>query len=186
MPNAFKYWVAIFVVTCCLAWNKPAAVYITSTGSINFRSDARLELIRASSKELKGAIETDKKTFSFKIRMRSFQGFNSPLQREHFNENYMESETYPEASFNGKIIEDIDFNTPGKYTVRAKGILNIHGIEQERIIKSEVEIKQGSVMVKSTFSVLLSDHKILIPKVVSEKLANEIKVDITAELLPKQ
>lgn len=153
---------------------------------INFRSDAKLELIRAASKELKGAIETDKKTFSFKVRMRSFEGFNSPLQREHFNENYMESENFPEATFNGKIIEDVDFNTPGKYTVRAKGILNIHGIEQERIIKSDVEIKPGSISIKSTFTVLLSDHKILIPKVVSEKLANEIKVDIAAELLPRQ
>lgn len=177
--------VAVFIVTCCLSWVKPV-VYITSTGTINFRSDARLELIRASSKELKGAVETDKKTFAFKVRMRSFQGFNSPLQREHFNENYMESESYPEASFTGKIIEDVNFNTPGKYTVRAKGILSIHGIEQERIIKSEIEITSNAVLIKSNFTVLLNDHKILIPKVVSEKLANEIKVEITAELLPKQ
>jgi polyisoprenoid-binding protein YceI len=186
MLNVSKYFAAIIIITCCMAWTKPASIFITSTGTINFRSDAPLELIRASSKELKGAVETDKKTYSFKIRMRSFQGFNSPLQREHFNENYMESESYPEATFNGKIIEDIDFNTPGKYTVRAKGILNIHGIEQERIIKSDVEIKEGSILIKSNFTVLLSDHKILIPKVVSEKLANEIKVEVIAELLPKQ
>ncbi|HET9057389.1 MAG TPA: YceI family protein [Chitinophagaceae bacterium] len=176
---------AIVFITCLLSWANPG-VYITSTGTIDFRSDARLELIKAISKELKGAIDVDKKTFAFKVRMRSFQGFNSPLQREHFNENYMESEVYPEASFAGKIIEDVDFNTPGKTTIRAKGILSIHGIEQERIIKSEIEIKQGSIFVKSNFTVLLSDHKILIPKVVSEKLANEIKVEVVAELLPKQ
>ncbi|MBI1783254.1 MAG: YceI family protein [Sphingobacteriales bacterium] len=176
----------MMLITCSIAGNRAITIFITSNGTISFRSDAPFELIRASSKELKGAVETDKKTFSFKVRMRSFQGFNSPLQREHFNENYMESESYPEATFNGKIIEDIDFNTPGKYIVRAKGILSIHGIEQERIIKSEVEIKQGSVLIKSNFTVLLSDHKILIPKVVSEKLANEIKVEVIAELLPKQ
>jgi polyisoprenoid-binding protein YceI len=185
MKIALKYIVCFFAVTCCMSW-VTTTVFITSSGTINFRSDARLELIRASSKELKGAIETDKKTFAFKIRMRSFQGFNSPLQREHFNENYMESESFPEASFTGKIIEDINFNTPGKYTVRAKGILSIHGVEQERIIKSEIEVTSNAVLIKSNFTVLLSDHKILIPKVVSEKLANEIKVEITAELLPKQ
>ena len=143
MPNALKYLVSILFVLLCVAGTKAPPVFLTGNGTINFRSDTRLEFIRASSKELKGAIDTDKKSFSFKIRMRSFQGFNSPLQREHFNENYMESESYPEATFNGKIIEDIDFTTPGKYSVRAKGILFIHGIEQERIIKSEIEIKTG-------------------------------------------
>ncbi|MGE5106425.1 MAG: YceI family protein [Sphingobacteriales bacterium] len=164
---------------------KIPAIFITGTGNINFKSDAPLEFIRASSKELKGAIDTDKKTFAFKIRIRSFEGFNSPLQREHFNENYMESEKYPEAGFVGKIIEDINFDSPGKHSIRAKGLLSLHGIEQERIIKSELEIKENSIFIKSSFTVLLNDHKILIPKVVSEKLANEIKVEVSAQLLPK-
>lgn len=174
---------ALFVISG-VSWTN-SGIYITSKGTINFRSDAPLEFIRASSKELKGAIDTDKKTFAFKIRIRSFEGFNSPLQREHFNENYMQSEKYQEAAFAGKIIEDINFNTPGKYSIRAKGILSIHGIDQERIIKSELEVRESSIFIKSSFTVLLNDHKILIPKVVSEKLVNEIKVDISAELLPK-
>jgi hypothetical protein len=54
--------------------------------------------------------------------MRSFQGFNSPLQKEHFNENYVESDKFPEASFKGKIIEDQDLTVDGTYELRAKGI----------------------------------------------------------------
>ncbi len=53
--------------------------------------------------------------------MESFQGFNSTLQREHFNENYIESDKYPEARFSGKVIEDIDFSKDGTYIIRAKG-----------------------------------------------------------------
>ena len=181
-----KTFLILFFTGCCSLSFKIPSIFIASTGTISFKSDARLELIRASSKELKGAIDTDKKTFAFKIRMRSFQGFNSPLQREHFNENYMESETYPEASFAGKIIEDIDFSKPGSYSIRAKGFLFIHGVQQERIIKSELEVKENSIIIHSSFTVLLNDHKILIPKVVSEKLANEIKVEVLAVLLPKQ
>jgi hypothetical protein len=45
--------------------------------------------------------------------MQTFEGFNSALQREHFNENYIESNRFPDASFNGKIIEDIDFAKDG-------------------------------------------------------------------------
>ncbi len=43
------------------------------------------------------------------LKVNSFKGFNSALQKEHFNENYMESENFPYASFEGKIIEDIDY-----------------------------------------------------------------------------
>ena len=52
--------------------------------------------------------------------MRSFQGFNSPLQKEHFNENYVESDKFPDASFKGKVIEDVDLSKDGTYEVRAK------------------------------------------------------------------
>ena len=112
-------------------------------------------------------------------------GFNSPLQREHFNENYMETNIFPEASFSGKIIEDIDFSRNGTYTVRAKGKLKIHGIVQDRIIKSNVTVKNGKMSLQSDFIVSLADHDIKIPRVVSEKLAPDINVSVKATLLPK-
>jgi hypothetical protein len=160
-------------------------IFSVKNGKIDFQSDAPFELIKATSKDLKGLLDVDKKTFAFKIRIETFEGFNSALQREHFNENYMESKQYPEASFTGKIIEDIDFSKNGLYTVRAKGKLLVHGIEQERIIKSDVTVKDGNVSLQSKFSVLLDDHNIPIPRVVKDKLASEIKLDITARLEPR-
>ena len=81
---------------------QPSQLYQTTSGKISFRSDAPLEIIRASSSEMIGLIDITKENFSFKIQVHSFQGFNSPLQKEHFNENYMESDKYPEASFQRK------------------------------------------------------------------------------------
>lgn len=159
--------------------------YKVSNGSINFRSDAPLELIKAQSNELKGLFIPDKKQFAFIINIKSFKGFNSPLQQEHFNENYLESNKFPVASFEGKIIEDIDFTKDGIYTVRSKGNLSLHGVVQERIIKSEITIKNKNISIKSNFTVLLADHNIPIPKVVHEKLASEIKVEVKAELVTK-
>lgn len=158
-------------------------LFKSKSGSISFKSELALETIKATSKELKGIIDPNKKTFAFKVFVKSFEGFNSPLQKEHFNENYMMSDKYPEATFLGKIIEDIDFTKDGTYTVRAKGKLNLHGVDQERIIKSELVIKGKSIKIKSNFSVLLSDYLISIPKVVSEKLANDIRVEVLAELI---
>lgn len=160
--------------------------YNLQKGVILFRSDAPLELIKASSDELKGLFVPEKKAFAFRIPIRSFKGFNGPLQREHFNENYMESDKYPFASFEGKIIEDINLDQTSELTIRAKGILNIHGISQERIIKCDLSVKNNKVSVRSAFTVLLQDHNIAIPKVVHEKLASEIKVDLMAEMLITQ
>lgn len=179
-----SFFFAILVFLHIAATVQPK-IYATNTGTIRFRSDAPLELINASSKELKGAVDADKKTFAFRIRMNSFEGFNSPLQKEHFNENYMESEKMPEALFSGKIIEDVNLSEPGTYSIRAKGTLTIHGVPQERIIKSDVEVSNGHMKIKSNFTVLLSDHNIPIPRVVKEKLANEIKVEIAADLVQK-
>lgn len=177
-----------FIIMAALgaeAWNVQPVIFTTNTGMISFRSEAPLELISAVSRELKGAVDADKRTFAFRIRIRSFEGFNSPLQKEHFNENYMESVKIPEALFSGKIIEDVELTVPGVYTIRAKGVLTIHGVARERIIKSDVEVKNGVMKIRSGFTVLLSDHHIPIPRVVKEKLANEIKVELTADLVRK-
>ena len=165
--------------------SQPVTIYHTTSGRVDFRSDAPLEIIRASSNDLLGVLDISKNNFSFKVVIRSFEGFNSPLQKEHFNENYLESDKYPEASFKGKIIEDADLTVDGTYEVRAKGNLTIHNVMQERIIKCAVTVKNKIITIHSSFTVLLSEHNIPIPKVVYQKLANEIKVEVTATLEPR-
>jgi hypothetical protein len=164
---------------------QPATLYQTTKGRIDFKSEASLEIIKASSNDLIGLLDIGKKNFSFKVVIHSFQGFNSPLQKEHFNENYLESDKYPDASFKGKIIEDADLSVDGTYQLRAKGNLTIHNIPQERIIKADVTVNHNIITVRSNFTVLLSDHNIPIPKVVYQKLANEIKVEVTATFEPR-
>lgn len=151
-------------------------------GLINFASNAQLELIKASSDKIQGLIDPQTKQFAFSVDIRSFVGFNSELQREHFNEKYMESEKFPKARFSGKIIEEIDFTTDGTYDVRAKGELEIHGQKQTRIIRGRVTVKSGSLDVQSNFIVPLADHNISIPNIVSQKIATEIEVDINAAM----
>lgn len=160
-------------------------LFFITSGSVSFSSDAPFEMIKASSGGLKGLLDPAKKTFAFKINMASFVGFNSALQQEHFNENYVESSHYPEATFNGKIIEDDDITADGSYTIRAKGNLIIHGVTQERIIKAGLVVKQGKISFKSNFTVLLSDHNIPVPKVVKDKLSTEIKVEVKGMMEPK-
>jgi polyisoprenoid-binding protein YceI len=181
MPKRFFITIA-FILLLGFSFKEPVDIFNISRATISFSSDAPLELIKASSNELRGLIETEKKQFAFSVKVKSFKGFNSGFQKDHFNENYLESDKYPDATFSGKIIEDVDFTKNSTQTIRAKGTLTLHGVPQERIIKSEMTIRNGAVIIKSNFTVLLADHNIPIPKVVHDKLASEIKVEVSGEL----
>lgn len=158
------------------------SIYKAENGLVSFTSDAPLEIIKAESEELKGIVDPAKNTFAFQLNTNTLTGFNSPLQQEHFYENYIETEKYPTASFSGKIIEQVDFDKPGTQTIRAKGILEIHGEKKERIIKVVIETGNQVIIAKSSFYVNLDDHNISIPKLVYQKIAEEIKVDIDVVL----
>lgn len=155
----------------------------TRTGRVNFLSDAPLEMIAASSDELRGVLDISENTFAFAVNVSTFQGFNSPLQQQHFNENYLESRLFPQTSFKGRIIEQVDFSKDGVYIIRAKGILNVHGVERERIIKSNLVVEGNRITITSNFSVRLDEHDITIPRIVNQKIAEVIQVEVSAVLL---
>lgn len=167
------------------AWLPQAGegTYRCENGRVQFKSDAPLEVIQAHSNKLRGILDPERKTFAWTVEVATFEGFNSPLQREHFNENYLETTRFPKAVFSGKIIEDIDFTQNGTWSVRAKGKLVLHGVEQERIIKSQMDVRNGTVRIRAAFTVPLADHDIAIPKVVYQKIAEEISVTVDAELV---
>ncbi len=174
----------VFVITSAFSQD-PAVVYVIKNNIVSFHSNAKFELIKATSTGLKGAIDISNRTFAFSVPMKTFDGFNSPLQKEHFNESYLESNRFPNASFIGHIIEEDDFTKDGVYNVRAKGKFTIHGVEQERILQGDLVVKNGVIKLNCNFTVFLSEHDIKIPRIVHEKLASEIKVELYAEFIKK-
>jgi hypothetical protein len=165
-----------------LASGEPVTVFSCKDGTVNFISSAPLEVIKAKSRQLRGAMDIGKRTFLFAIDVNSFEGFNSGLQREHFSENYLETAKYPEATFKGKLIEEMDLTKEGTYDVRTKGVLELHGVQQERIIKGTITVTADAIQIHSQFSVLLEDHNIKIPRIVYQKISPEINVTIDATL----
>lgn len=148
---------------------------------VKFYSYTVLEDIEAETKSTKGLINLDDESFYFEIPIKTFD-FEKDLMEEHFNENYMESDEYPKATFEGKSTSDINLETDGTYTF--SGDLTIHGKTQKRDI--EVTIKKGDsgvVLLNSEFKVKLVDHKIKIPKVVFANIAEVIDVTIKGELV---
>lgn len=180
--NVVRILIGVVLVGASLTVAQAQRKYTAQSGQIHFASNAELELIKASSPQVRGLLDPANNQFAFTIEIKTFKGFNSELQREHFNEKYMEVEKYPRASFSGKIIEQVDFSKPGVHEVRAKGELDIHGVKQTRIIKSKLTVAADGVHIEAKFMVPLADHNITIPTLVSQKIATEIEVDFTAAM----
>jgi polyisoprenoid-binding protein YceI len=142
-----------------------------------------MELINATSQNLTGALDVKLRNFSFSIPVNTFEGFNSLLQKTHFNDDYLETDVYPRATFKGKIIEEVDLSVPGEYRIRSKGKLNIHGVDYDRIIRCDVKVASGSISVEAKFTIFLDDYNIKIPSIVNQKISEEIVVKINFELL---
>ena len=159
-------------------------MYEMTKGKINFKSVAPLENITAESSKLKGIMNLTDNSFAFSIEMKSFQGFNSDLQREHFHENYLESDKFPKAQFTGKLIDKFNPDLATQ-KIRAKGQIEIHGIVKERIIEVTITKSDNKFHFTANFSVALADHGITIPRIVYQKISENISITVEGDIAKK-
>jgi polyisoprenoid-binding protein YceI len=171
-----------------LAWSARAQKYVTKTGHIWFYSDAPLEKIEAHNHQVNAAVDFETGDMVFKVLIKSFE-FEKALMQEHFNENYLESDKFPNATFEGKVInlKEVKLTSDGSYDVDINGTLTIHGVAKEVKEKGSFTVDKGMLKGKAKFTILLTDYNINIPNTVINNISKtiEINVDIQLEKLDK-
>lgn len=157
--------------------------YVTKTGLIKFYSDSQLEKIEASTRTVNAAIDVNTGDFVFRVLMKSFV-FEKALMQEHFNENYVESDRFPNATFLGKVIniKDVNVTKDGNYPVTIEGKLTIHGQTKQISQQGTFEIKEGKIIGKAKFNILLEDYKISIPGAVTNNISKTIQITVEVVL----
>ena len=157
--------------------------FITKNGHVWFHSEAPLETIEAHNKQANAALDIKTGDFVFKLLMKSFI-FEKALMQEHFNENYVESDKFPNSTFVGKVtnLDEIDFNKPGMYTATVRGELTIHGITQPIEADGSFAVEQDMIRGKAKFQVAIADYDISIPGAVAGKIADVVDVNIDVKL----
>lgn len=158
--------------------------YITKTGHIRFFSTTPVEDIEAHNKQVNAALDASTGDLVFKVLMKSFQ-FEKALMQEHFNENFVESDKYPNSTFKGKItnLKDVDFTKNGKYDVTIEGDLTIKDVTKKITEKGTVEVNGDKIKGLSTFYVQVADYNIKVPNTVAANIAKSIRVDVDVDLL---
>lgn len=160
-----------------------AQKYITKNGNIRFYSDTPMEKIEANNKQVKVALDYSTGDFVFQVLMKSFE-FEKALMQEHFNENYVESDKYPNATFLGKItnLKEIDVTKNGSYPATVEGKLTIHGVTKMIKEKGTLDVTGDKITAKSKFNVLLSDYNITVPGAVINNISKSIEITVNALL----
>jgi polyisoprenoid-binding protein YceI len=161
-------------------------IYFTRTGKIEFHSGSSLEDIDGVNNEATSMLNVKTGEMAFTLLVKSFT-FKRALMEEHFNENYMESTKFPKASFKGKInsMPAINISSNATYNVQTEGELTIHGVTQKISAPAKLTVNGGKITGISTFKILLSDYKIVVPGVVSEKFSKETEIIVTCIYEPR-
>ncbi|MCB0515938.1 MAG: YceI family protein [Chitinophagales bacterium] len=156
----------------------------TREGNINFFSKTSMENIEANNHKVAAVIDLTTGNMEFNVLMKAFE-FEKALMQEHFNENYVESDQFPKASFKGKIhnIETLSLTQDGEYPVKVSGSLTIHGVTKEMVAPAVLIVKGGKVTnATSKFDVTIADYDIEIPSLVRDNIAEKVAVSVDLAL----
>ncbi|MFC4723045.1 YceI family protein [Geojedonia litorea] len=158
--------------------------YITKTGVVQFEASVpSFEEVAAKNNSVTAIINVETGEFAALALVKAFR-FKNALMEEHFNENYAESDLYPKATFKGSIDGFSVHSDKSKYQIT--GELNFHGVSKTINNVNITSVKKNdTIILKGTFTVLASDFNIKIPKIVSNKIAEEIEVNFSFELLKR-
>ena len=159
-------------------------LYLTRSGFIGFYSKTSVEDIKAENNQVYAVVDIGAKNLAFTTLVKGFI-FPKELMQEHFNENYMESDKYPKASFSGSFTGDIDPKKDGVYPVMVKGRLTLHNTTQDVAIPATLEVKSGRILGQSQFNIKPEDYHIDIPSLVRDKIAKELTVSVKVDCSPK-
>jgi hypothetical protein len=178
----------IFIVIALFGLSLSAGAqekYYSKTGHIWFYSHTPMEDVEAHNYQVGTILDVKTGDLMFTALVKSFE-FKKALMQEHFNENYMESDKFPKAAFQGKVQEigSVNSTKDGVYPVKVSGDLTIHGTVKKVTIDAKLEVKGGKIHATSQFEVVPGDFAIEIPSLVKDNIAKTIQVNVDISYEP--
>lgn len=161
----------------------PAAdEYIERQGQVTFFSYTSVENIQATNNQVLSLFNPKTNEIAVSILMRAFV-FKKSLMHEHFNESYIESDLYPKATFNGKII-DFDPTIKGEQTRIIKGDFTLKNITKSVEVKAKITAVNKTFNIEGELNVLVGDYDIKVPPLLSPNIAKNIDVSFNFKYSP--
>jgi len=155
-------------------------VITTNSGTITFFSSAPLEDIKATNNKVNAVLDLETGEVLVKLRIRDFN-FRKSMMQKHFNENYMESDDYPESVFKGRLLHFDASKLKNTDAFPVEGDLTIKDVTREISTTVVIKQKNGKYECKAEFPVAVEDYNVKIPRIMMKNIAEV--VDVTANLI---
>jgi hypothetical protein len=156
------------------------AKYMTKTGLISFFSASIMEDIEARNNKVAAVLDLSTGQLAFAVPIREFQ-FKRTLMQEHFNENYMESDKYPKATFSGQVVnaaQVLKQLPTAAQNVEVEGLMTLHGVAHKVAVSGTLQLRDGQLVVFAYFNIAPADYAIDIPLLVREHIAKSVSVRV--------
>ena len=163
-----------------------AQKYITKNGNTQFKASVEaFEPVEAENQSTTAILNTETGQMAALVFVKAFH-FEIALMEEHFNENYMDSDEHPKATFKGEI-KTFDLtkltSTPQEYILI--GTLTVRGIEKQINTNVKIHKDNKGIHVLGAFKVQPQEFKIDIPSLIRKKIAEHILIEFDYVLQPK-
>jgi hypothetical protein len=144
--NFFFKHIALCLLIVLMSISSFSQTFITRNGTVKFFSEAPLENIEAVNRQVSCALDIETGEVVFSVVIRSFV-FEKALMQEHFNDNFMESKKYPNATYEGKIlnIETLNLEADGVHEVLSEGKLTIKDVTKNIQAPGTLTVKDGAI-----------------------------------------
>ncbi len=161
--------------------------FITKSGLVAFEASVpSFEEIKAENNKVTAILKTDTGKIAVLGLVQGFR-FKIALMEEHFNESYAESEQYPKTLFLGKIIDfsKEKFKNEEAVAVILEGDFTFHGVTKQIRTPATMSYKDTHYILSTNFSLTAANYNIKIPKIVRNKIADDVSVQLFFELYEK-
>jgi len=175
--------ILLVVIGLLISLSVSAQDYITRNGNISFYSHTPLEDINAENNEVASTLNSTTGAFEFKAAVKSFH-FRKTAMEQHFgDEDYMDAEKYPKASFSGKItnLSSANFSKDGSYNVTVQGNLTIRDVTKPATAQGVITVKGGTVTAQAKFDVNRKEYNVIGQAFVQQKIEDVIHVTVNCQ-----
>lgn len=159
-----------------------AQTYKTRDGNIYFNPNKNQgnKEYAALSKEATAVLKVETSEVALLVPMKSFH-FNNALLEEHFNENYLHTNKYPNGTYKGKLVgfDKSMLAKDGVYQLSSEGTVDMHGVSKPFKSPVTLTVKGGVATFLCKFTVKAADHAIEIPELVKPKLMEATPLEAT-------
>ncbi len=158
--------------------------FYAEDGEVAFISRAPLQEFRGVSPHLTGLVDFSTREVSFFIDLETLDSGNRRRDRD-MRRNYLETQRYPFATFNGTFEGALDPRTLTADSVQVEGVFTLRDREQRLSVRGQVTRELQGIRVRASWPLQLGDFGIERPRILFYEVNETLVLEIDILLRPE-